>query len=123
MKTPRPVLAQVRLTPDQLREGMDELAVPRITAPSSPAATGQGDAAAKESRSRPTQTKATPRDKMKRVTFEVPDYLFDALRDKAHAERCSIRSVVMKALRIADFRVEDADMQDDARRNNGKRKG
>ena len=121
MKTPRPVLAQVRLTPDQLREGMDELAVPRITAPPPPTA-GQGDIAAKQSRSRPTQTNATPRDKMKRVTFEVPDYLFDALRDKAHTERCSIRSVVMKALRIADFRIEDADMQDDARRNNGKRK-
>jgi hypothetical protein len=120
MKTPRPVLAQVRLTADQLREGMDELAVPRITAPS-PAA-GQGDVAAKQSRSRPTQANATPRDKMKRVTFEVPDYLFDALRDKAHKERCSIRSVVMKALHIADFRIEDADMQDDARRNNGKRK-
>jgi hypothetical protein len=119
MKTPRPVLAQVRLTPEQLREGMDELAVPRITTP--PTA-GQGDVAAKQSKSRP-QANATPRDKMKRVTFEVPDYLFDALRDKAHKERCSIRSVVMKALRIADFRIEDADMQDDARRNNGKRNG
>jgi hypothetical protein len=30
--------------------------------------------------------------------------------------------VLLKALRIAHYRIEDADMQDDARRNNGKRK-
>jgi len=29
---------------------------------------------------------------------------------------------MMKSLRTAGYRIEDADMQDDARRNNGKRK-
>lgn len=70
----------------------------------------------------PVPGAATPRSKWQRVTVELPDYLVNELKDRAHEQRISIRHAVMKAMRAAHYKIIDADMIEDARKGNGRAK-
>lgn len=55
-----------------------------------------------------------------KLTIEIPGYLGDAIRQAAVTDRKTARHVVMVALKRAGFRVDDADLIPDGRRNRGK---
>ena len=67
--------------------------------------------------------KPTPREKWGRVTVELPLDVIDQLKERALRNRCSVRYLVMKALRTANIRIRDADMIEDARKGNGRKGG
>lgn len=60
--------------------------------------------------------KAKPSAPVGRLTLELPVYLCTEMRMRAATETCSARYLVMKALKDAGFRVDDADLVADARR-------
>lgn len=55
-----------------------------------------------------------------KLTIEIPDYLGQAIRRAAVADRKTARHVVMEALKAAGFKVEDVDLVPDGRRRRGK---
>lgn len=67
-------------------------------------------------------SKPTPRAKWGRVTVELPEYLIDDLKLRALKNHTSLRFIVMKALRTLNFRILDADMIEDARKANGRKR-
>jgi hypothetical protein len=69
------------------------------------------------------EDKPTPREKWGRVTVELPQDVIDQLKERALRNRCSVRHLVMKALRTANIRIREADMSEDARKGNGRKSG
>ena len=69
------------------------------------------------------EEKPTPREKWGRVTVELPQDVIDQLKERALRNRCSVRHLVMKALRTANIRIREADMIEDARKGNGRKAG
>ncbi len=69
------------------------------------------------------EDKPTPREKWGRVTVELPQDVIDQLKERALRNRCSVRHLVMKALRTANIRIREADMIEDARKTNGRKAG
>lgn len=67
------------------------------------------------------EDKPTPREKWGRVTVELPQDVIDQLKERALRNRCSVRHLVMKALRTANIRIREADMSEDARKGNGRK--
>jgi hypothetical protein len=69
------------------------------------------------------EDKPTPREKWGRVTVELPQDVIDQLKERALRNRCSVRHLVMKALRTANIRIREADMSEDARKGNCRKSG
>ena len=69
------------------------------------------------------EDKPTPREKWGRVTVELPQDVIDQLKERGLKNRCSVRHLVMKALRTANIRIREADMIEDARKTNGRKAG
>lgn len=63
---------------------------------------------------------ATPRSKMKKVNFELPDYVWTELKIRAAHKQTSVRHVLMEALQSEGFTIHDIDMVEDGRRLRGK---
>ena len=63
---------------------------------------------------------ATPRSKMKKVNFELPDYVWTELKIRAAHKQTSVRHVLMEALRGEGFTIHEIDMVEDGRRLRGK---
>lgn len=59
---------------------------------------------------------APARTASEKLTIEIPDYLGQAIRRAAVADRKTARHVVMEALKAAGFTVEDVDLVPDGRR-------
>jgi hypothetical protein len=61
----------------------------------------------------------TPRHRWVRITVEMPDYVADQIRDRAHLARIPMRFAVMQAFRTARYKIADSDMVEDHRKVNG----
>lgn len=59
---------------------------------------------------------ATPRGRMKCINLELPDYVWTELKIRAVRQQCSLRHIVMVALRADGVTITDADMIEDGRR-------
>jgi hypothetical protein len=57
----------------------------------------------------------TPKARWGRLTTELPQYLIDEVKMRALKQRCSVRHILMKALRTQKFTIRDADMFPDGR--------
>ena len=65
---------------------------------------------------------ATPRSKMKKVNFELPDYVWTELKIRAAHKQTSVRHVLMEALHENGFTIHQCDMIEDGRRLRGSNK-
>ena len=61
-------------------------------------------------------TEATPRNRMKAVNIELPDYAWTELKIRAAKEQVSVRHIIMSALREQGIVITDIDMIEDGRR-------
>lgn len=61
-------------------------------------------------------TGATPRDRMKTVNLELPDYVWTDLKIRAAHAQTSVRHIVMMALKANGIMITEADMIEDGRR-------
>lgn len=59
---------------------------------------------------------ASRRKVIQRIPVEMPDYVFDEIKQRALASRCSARHIILKALRSAGIHIADEDMPEDGRR-------
>jgi|KBSSwiStaDraftv2_1062776.scaffolds.fasta_scaffold4332811_1 hypothetical protein len=57
-----------------------------------------------------------PRVRKVKLSVDVPEYVWTALRMRAAQEMVTVRHVVMKALKESGIDIDDADMVDDGRR-------
>lgn len=62
------------------------------------------------------QPEPTPRNRMKAVNFEVPDYAWTELKILAARQQVSVRHIIMAALKEKGIPITDADMVEDGRR-------
>lgn len=61
-------------------------------------------------------TGATPRDRMKTVNLELPDYVWTDLKIRAAHAQTSVRHIVMMALKANGIMIAEADMVEDGRK-------
>ncbi len=59
---------------------------------------------------------ATPRERMKTINLELPDYVWTDLKIRAAKEQVSLRHIVMTALQAYGVEIAEADMVQDGRR-------
>lgn len=53
---------------------------------------------------------------LRAINIHLPDYVFRAVKDRAHQQDTSIRFIVMKALADSGIEIDPADLIEDARR-------
>lgn len=58
---------------------------------------------------------ATPRDRMKNVSLDLPDYAWTEVKIRAARDQTSMRYIIMKALKESGITIKDADMIEDGR--------
>jgi hypothetical protein len=58
---------------------------------------------------------ATPRNRMKNVSLDLPDYVWTELKIRAAQNQTSLRYIIMKALRKDGITIAEADMVEDGR--------
>lgn len=101
------------LTPD-LDERLDRLAeekgVPKLVR------ANEGEVGKASDKAPSTPEKAALRAPSVRLNLEIPDYLSLELKIKAATEKSTARHIVLSALRQAGYRIDDADMAPDGRR-------
>lgn len=59
---------------------------------------------------------------VEKLTIEIPDYLLDAIKRTALDRKSTARHVVMAAMKVAGFAIDDADLVEDGRRGRGQAK-
>ncbi len=64
--------------------------------------------------------KPTPRERMKSMNLELPDYAMRALKELALRESCSVRHIIMRALAKEGIAIRPVDLVADGRRLRGK---
>ena len=62
---------------------------------------------------------STPRDRMRGLKIELPDYVWISLKKRAAEDMVSLRHVIMTALRAQGIAINEADMIEDGRRLRG----
>lgn len=62
---------------------------------------------------------STPRDRMKNVSLDLPDYVWTDVKIRAAQDQTSMRYIIMKALRAEGITIKDVDMIEDGRQNRG----
>lgn len=71
-----------------------------------------------------TQTAgATPRNRMKTVNLELPDYVWTELKIRSAHKQTSVRHIIMAALKAEGFTIAELDMVEDGRRVRGSNRG
>lgn len=90
---------------DALEKINDRLGVPTMTRPPK-----------QEAAPRPATPPAPRATTPEKLTVEAPGYLMDALRREAADKRVSMRHVVLSALNLAGYEVQEADLIPDGRR-------
>lgn len=58
---------------------------------------------------------ATPRNRMKNVSLDLPDYAWTEVKIRAAQNQTSMRYIIMKALRADGITIKDVDMVEDGR--------
>ena len=117
----------VKVTDADLAAAMNERQIPRTVAPEPPPP-ANGDTAqrpAAKPRRRtvdPDDSQATPRGELRKVAVMLPPETWKALRDRAGDERCSINFLILQALKRDKWPIRDADLIDDGRKENARRK-
>lgn len=76
-----------------------------------------GAAPAIPTAARPQAVLSQPAPSMKTLQLVIPDYLFEQLHMAAATHRVTKKYLVLQALRHAGYRIEDADLDEDGRRN------
>lgn len=85
--------------------------------PEPPAIKRQGEGAVVPAKAEPaTKPGATPRERMKAVNLELPDYVWTDLKIRAAHAQTSVRHIIMKALKANGIMIAEADMVEDGRR-------
>lgn len=106
------------LSPEINDDALEQLAetkgVAKLVKPANERA-GEGDSAPSRKPPAP-MTDATPRERMKTVNLELPDYVWTDLKIRAVKEQVSLRHVVMTALVKAGIEIKESDMIQDGRR-------
>ena len=64
--------------------------------------------------------KATPRNRLKTINIELPDYIWTELKIRAAKQQTTVKHVILKCIRANGITVNDADMIPDGRRLRGK---
>lgn len=59
----------------------------------------------------------TPRDRMKAMNLELPDYVMRQLKEQALREDCSVRHLIMRSLAAQGTTIRPPDLVADGRRN------
>lgn len=67
-----------------------------------------------------TPEPATPRERMKALTIELPDYVWIDLKTRAARDMVSVRHLIMRMMREAGVAIEARDMIEDGRRLRGR---
>lgn len=70
---------------------------------------------------KPPLGKATPRNKLKTINIELPDYAWTELKIRAANQQTTVKHVILKCLRANGITVREADMIPDGRRLRGKK--
>ena len=119
----------VKVTDADLAAAMNERQIPRTVAPEPPPAKGDtakrpASPAAKPRRRavEPDDSQATPRGELRKVAVMLPPETWKALRDRAGDKRCSINFLILQALKRDKWPIRDADLIDDGRKENARRK-
>ena len=133
----RPIATPLDVDDAALARVADQMGVPTLVKPSPTLPTGGPQIA----RDAPTQIERNPavppaqasprvkkpaaasiprRTRLEKLTVEVPCYLIDAIKREALDQRSCARHVLMLALRNAGFKVDEADMVPDGRRQHRK---
>ena len=109
------------LTPDfddRLERLADAKGVPKLVTPHDPG-TGEGTGTKPATvASEASAEKPVTRAPSVRLNLEIPDYLLVELKIKAATEKSTARHLVLSALQHAGYRIDDADMAQDGRRDN-----
>lgn len=118
------------VTPDIDDDKLDRLAAAKgvgaLVKPENPAsAVGQGASTKSASLPAPklvadrAASAATPRERMKTINLELPDYVWTDLKIRAAHEQVSVRHIIMTALKGQGITIREADMIEDGRRLRG----
>jgi hypothetical protein len=126
VKASRPAFQSVELDPidARLEAKAVEKGIPTLVAPPSPNVTAPNplpeDDVAKTSVPHPGSAAmpaaATPRNRMKALKVELPDYAWIDVKKRAADEMVSLRYFLMDALRAKGIHIDAADMVEDGRR-------
>jgi hypothetical protein len=116
-------LIDQRLDAQAAEKGIPTLVIPKLGPPEAAVDLNAPEAAKgparRASRGAGTPVQCTPRDRMKTLNIEVPDYAWIAIKMRAAQDMVSVRHVIMLALRADGIEIKDADMIEDGRRLRG----
>ena len=91
--------------------------VPHATPAVPTAAEREGEAQSSPKPDQPAvRPGATPRNRMKAINLELPDYVWTDLKIRAAHAQTSVRHIIMKALRANGVTIAEVDMVEDGRR-------
>jgi hypothetical protein len=109
--------------PPQLNDlGADNAAPSTLTGERPPDDAGELDTPRSRAKvAKPPIGKATPRNKLKTVNIELPDYTWTELKIRAANQQTTVKHVILKCLRANGITVREADMIPDGRRLRGKK--
>jgi hypothetical protein len=131
----RPKFQPVKVSDAQLADAMNERKIPRVVAPEPPrpantdtaATLRNGKTTAKARRRTTDPDQATPRGDLRKVAVMLPPETWRALHERALQERsagkgCSINFLILQALKRDKWPIRDADLIDDGRKENARKK-
>lgn len=133
----RPIATPLDVDDAALARVADQMGVPTLVKPSPPPPR-DGQKTHQDSPKPAVATQAAPREQnaprvkkpaaapvsrraaLEKLTVEVPGYLIDAVKQEALDHRTTARHVLMLALQVAGFKIDEADLVPDARRQRRK---
>jgi hypothetical protein len=120
----RPLLAPIkdRLTPEELQDEMNTAGVPLTVIPAGTDTDAPADTPARLRRRVDPDEQPTPRDKLQKVAAMLPPEVVRALKARSAEKRCSVNFLILQALKRDGWPVRSADLIDDGRKSNAKRK-
>jgi hypothetical protein len=90
--------------------------IPAMAFPAQSSTEGQGARAVEPPK---LINEPAPRIPTRRMSLDLPVYVFEDIRQRALDGNCSARYVILKALRSAGIHIKDDDMAVDGRRERG----
>lgn len=100
---------------DKLEQLAEAKGVAKLVKPASDEA-GEGSSPTPKRKASPAAKDATPRERMKTINLELPDYVWTDLKIRAAKEQVSLRHIVMTALKSYGVEIAESDMIQDGRR-------
>ncbi len=93
-----------------LKKGVGKLIKPSVSSQNPP------------SQPEPVSANTSPRTVMRPIKLDVPDYVWEELKIQSVTDRCSMRYIIMKALKASGYNIREEDMVEDGRALRGKKK-